>query len=248
MSEFLLGESGGYNVDWDHLLKSLFALDRSEMRDVALLRIFARSGLSDLFMGIARPYLDKSLTSVDCYFNMSASLSALKLGLWEVAKHFWYSFNISCRPEAVLKPEDEVHLLKLWGDASLRNGLRIRSGVAFNEVKDIPSCASDCYFAALHADPSDKEIYRKLDSIFNGVKGGEPSRLGFLSHLSLHYPDDWRISAEVAVTSLKVFRMQEGLREMENANDLAAKAGQSRFFKRKIELEIPQFYKLVNWS
>ncbi|WP_421903095.1 glycosyltransferase family protein [Maridesulfovibrio sp.] len=248
MSEFLLGESGGYNVDWDHLLKSLLAFDRSELRDVALLRTFARSRLSDLFMGVARPYLDKSLSSADCYFNMSASLSAMKLGLWEVAKHFWYSFNASSRPEAVVKPEDEVHLLKLWGDASLRNGLRIRSGVAFNEVKDIPSCASDCYFAALYRDSSDKEIYRRLDSIFNGVKGGEPSRLGFLSHLSLHYPEDWRISAEVAVTSLKVFRMQEGLKELENANALAAKTGQTRFFKRKVELEIPLFYKLVNWS
>ncbi len=248
MSEFLLSESGGYKVDWDHLLKRFLGLGRSEMRDVALLRIFARSGMSDLFMGIARPYLDKSLSSVDCYFNMSASLGALKLGLWEVAKHFWYSVHASSRPDTVVRPENEVHILKLWGDVSFKKGLRIRSGVAFNEVKDIPSCASDCFFAALHKDPSDKEIYRRLDSIFNGVKGGEPTRLGFLSHLSLHYPEDWRISAEVAVTSLKVFRLQEGLRELENAKELAYMAGQTRFFKRKIELEIPQFYKLVNWS
>ncbi len=135
-------------------------------------------------MGIVRPYLDKSLSSVDCYFNMSASLCALKLGMWEVAKHFWYSFNSIAQPELIIKPEEEVHLLKLWGDVSAKNGLRIRSGVAFNEEKDIPSCASDCYFAALHRDSSDKEIYRKLDSIFNGVKGGERADSDF-SHTSL---------------------------------------------------------------
>ncbi|ACS81089.1 glycosyltransferase [Maridesulfovibrio salexigens] len=248
ISEFLLGESGSYSVDWDDLLKRLLGLGRSEIRDVALLRIFAGLGQSDLFMGIVRPYLDKSLSSDDCYFNMSASLGALRLGMWEVAKHFWYSFNSCSRPEEMVKPETEVHLLKLWGDVSAKKGLRIRSGVAFKEDKDIPSCASDCYFAALYRDSSDKEIYRKLNSIFNGVKGGEPGRLGFLSHLSLHYPDDWRISAEVAVTNLKVFRFQEGLKELETAHDLAARAGQTRFFERKIELEIPQFNKLVNWS
>ncbi len=37
ISEFLLGESGSYNVDWNVLLKRLLGFGRSEMRDVALL-------------------------------------------------------------------------------------------------------------------------------------------------------------------------------------------------------------------
>ncbi|WP_239060993.1 glycosyltransferase [Desulfovibrio sp. JC022] len=248
MSEFLLGEAGDNCVNWDLLLKRLLSLGYSELRNAALFRIFARSGLTDLFMKIVRPYLDKSLSSSDCYFNMSASLSALKLGQWEVAKHFWYAYAALGRSANIVKPEDDVHLLKLWGDAAFKSGLSIRSGVAFNEDEGIPSCASDCFFAALHRRPSDKELYMKLDSVFNGVKGGEPTRLGFLSHLSLHYPDDWRISAEVAVTSLKVFRFQEGLKELENARVLAEKSGQDRFFYRKMESEIPLFYKLVNRS
>ncbi|TIH15693.1 glycosyltransferase family 1 protein [Marinifilum sp. JC120] len=248
MSEFLLAEAGDKSVDLDLLLKRLFSLGRCELRDVALFRILARSGFTDLFMQIAHPYLDKSIGSSDCYFNMSASLSALKLGQWEVAKHFWYSYSVTGRSDKAAKPEDDVHLLKLWGDAAFKSGLNIRSGVTFNEDEGIPSCASDCFFAALYRKPSDKEIYRKLGSIFSGVKGGEPSRLGFLSHLSLHYTEDWRVSAEVAVTNLKVFRLHEGLRELENARVIAEKAGQERFLKRKIELEIPLFSRLVNRS
>ncbi len=52
----------------------------------------------------------------------------------------------------------------------------------------------------------------------------------------------------MAVTNLKVFRLQEGLKELETANEIAERGGQTRFFKRKIELEIPQLYKMVNWS
>ncbi len=246
VSEFLLGEGGGIAINWDGLLKQLLDLPQSEKRDAALLRIFAKSGLKDFFMKIVYPYLEKKSVSTDCYFNMSASLSALKLGLWEVAKHFWYSYKAQGRVEDVAKPVDDVNLLKLWGDALFKNGKAIRSGVAFDEIEGIPSCASDCFFAALHRLPSDKEIYRKLDVVFNGVKGGEPSRLGFLSHLSLHYPEDWRISAEVAVTSLRVFRLNEGLKELENARIIARRTGQERFFKRKIKSEIPVFSKLVN--
>lgn len=246
VSEFLLGEGGGSLVNWDSLLKRMLTLPQSEQRDAVLVRIFAKSGLKDFFMEIVHPYLEKKSVSTDCYFNMSASLSALKLGLWEVAKHFWYSYKAQGRLEDVAKPADDVHLLKLWGDALFKNGQAIRSGVAFDEIEGIPSCASDCFFAALHRKPADKGIYRKLDVVFNGVKGGEPSRLGFLSHLSLHNPDDWRISAEVAVTSLKVFRLHEGLKELENARIIAQRTGQERFFKRKIELEIPLFSKLVN--
>lgn len=246
VSEFLLGEGGGSTVNWDSILRQMVALPQSEKRDAVLLRIFAKSELKDFFMEIVHPYLEKKIVSTDCYFNMSASVSALKLGLWEVAKHFWYSYKAQGRVEEVAKPADDVHLLKLWGDALFKNGQSIRSGVAFDEIDGIPSCASDCFFAALYRRPSDKEIYRKLDIVFTGVKGGEPSRLGFLSHLSLHNPQDWRISAEVAVTNLKVFRLNEGLKELENARIIAQHRDQERFFKRKIELEIPLFSKMVN--
>lgn len=246
MSEFLLGEAGDNSVNWNSLLKRFLGLGRSELRDAALFRIFAKSGSSEFFMGIVHPYLEKNMTSSDCYFNLSASLSALKLGHWEVAKHFWYAHQDERKPEAAIKPENEVHLLTLWGDVAFKSGMGIRSGVAFNEIQGIPSCASDCYFAALYREPSDKEIYKRLNSIFNGVMGGEPSRLGFLSHLSLHYPDDWRISAEVGLTNLKVFRLREGLKELDNAAAIAERTGQLRFFKRKIELQIPLFNKLFN--
>jgi hypothetical protein len=246
LSEFLLGEGGDPHVNWDVLLKRLLSLVKSEERDAALLRIFARSEQKYLFMEMVRPYLENRLCSTDCYFNMTASLCALKLDMWEVAKHFWYAYRIDDSHESIAKPEDNVHLLLLWGDSALKCGIDIRPGVAFDEIKGIPSCASDCYFAALHLNPSDNDIYRRLDSLFRGVTGAEPNRLGFLSHLSLHFPDDWRVSAEVGITSLKVFRLQEGLTELANARESAVRAGKERFFKRKMEMEVPSYLNYLN--
>ncbi|NDV25785.1 glycosyltransferase [Desulfovibrio sp. JC010] len=244
--EFSLGETGDPGVDWESLLNRLLRLERSDQRDAALLRIFTRSELTDPFMAMIRPFLDKSMVSSDCYFNMTASLCAAKLKLWDVAKHFWYAYRSGDSPESIARPENEVHLLVLWGDALQKCGLGIRSGVAFDEIRGIPSCASDCYFAALYRDPSDKEIYRRLDGLFRGVMGAEPSRLGFLSHLSLHDPDDWRISAEVGINNLKVFRIHEGLTELDNARAAAVRSGQERFYKRKIKMELPLYFKLLN--
>ncbi|WP_415713650.1 glycosyltransferase [Maridesulfovibrio sp.] len=246
MCEFLLGEAGDAAVDWNRLLRRLLSLESCELRDATLFRIYTRSGKSELFMKAVRPYLEKNSAGSGCYFNMTASLCAAKLDQWEVAKHFWYTYSSKGKIFSAIRPENNVHLLKLWGEAMYKCGLSIRSGVAFNEIEGIPSCASDCYFAALYRNPSDKDIYNRLGLLFRAVQGGEPDRLGFLSHLSLHYPENWRISADVGILNLKVFRMEEGLTELDNARVLAERSGQERFFKRKMDIEVPLYNKLLN--
>ena len=246
MCELALGEAGE-SVDWENLQKRLLLLERSEIRDAALFRVFYRSGQPGAFMEFVRPYLKSNTPIENCYFSMTASLCAVKFGQWDIAKHFWYMYAAAHSVVAV-KPEDEAQLMVYWGDAQYKSGLAMRTGVAFNELKDIPSCASDCYFAALYLDPENIKIFKRLANLFRGVMGGEPSRLGFLSHLSLHHPDDWRLSAEVGLTNLKVFRFSEGLKELENAWNIARKNGQERFLRSKLEQELPAYTQLSNWS
>lgn len=133
-----------------------------------------------------------------------------------------------------------------WGDELFRCGYSTRSGVPFNERDGLPGCAADCYFAALYDQPGSLEIYRKLEAVFSDVKGAEPSRLGFLSHLSLHAPHDWRLSAELGITNLKAFRISEGLMELDHAHELARKSGHERFFVRKVKTEVIRYFELVS--
>ncbi|WP_320171018.1 glycosyltransferase [Maridesulfovibrio sp.] len=244
--EAALGEAGDPVTDWPGLIKRLLALPQDFRRDGVLLRIFAVSGLKDLFLDVARSYMVRQDLEFDCYFCMSASLAALKLGMWDIAKHFWYSWRTRNPGEKASVPADEVSLLLLWGDELCRTGNTVRSGVTFNEVKGIPSCAADCYFAALYLVPGSLAVFKKLDAVFSGVKGAEPTRLGFLSHLSLHAPDDWRTSADVGITSLKAFRLTEGMEELKHARLLAAAEGRERFFHRKIGTELPRYFELVS--
>ncbi|WP_432738230.1 glycosyltransferase family protein [Maridesulfovibrio sp. FT414] len=245
LSEAALGEAGDPVVNWDALVRSLLSLSPGMERDSALMRIFSISDMADLFLNIARPYMRGKGSFGDCYFNMSASLSAMKLDLWDVAKHFWYAWKSADPAGNTMIPDSPLSLLLLWGDELSKSGNSIRSGVAFNEKSGIPACAADCYFAALFLSPGNLDVFRKLDSVFCGVKGAEPSRLGFLSHISLHSPDDWRASSDVGIINLKVFRIYEGLKELENARALAVAAGRERFFKRKLETELPQYFRLV---
>lgn len=247
LCELALGEAGDSNVDWSRLQERFLLLERSLKRDAALFRVFYSTGQTESFMELVRPYLNSETPLTDCYFSATASLCAVKFGQWDVAKYFWYAYAGGSSLVAA-KPDDETQLLLHWGDAMNKAGFAMRVGVAFNEAEDIPSCASDCYFAALYRDSDNIQIYKRLANLFGGVMGGEPSRLGFLSHLSLHHPDDWRLSADVGVTNLKIFRLSEGLKELDNARSIAQNKMQERFLKRKLEQELPVYARLINWS
>ena len=208
----------------------------------SLLRILAFYGDVEAFMKLIKPYLSKQSTETDCYFSMSLSLAAAKLGLWDIARLFWYQHSSSRGQTDIVPPEEPVDLLVYWGDELRKCGLSYRAGVKFSEKDDIPSCAADCYFAALYLQPKRLNLYKKLNSIFAGVIGTEPTCLGFLSNLSLHNQDDWHISAELGIVNLKAFRLKEGVQELRNAHLLAESCGQLKFFKKFIAKENPLYY------
>ncbi len=229
-----LGETGQSSFLWADIIGGLRRGPGGLIKDTALLRIFAKGRMDKAFMDVVRIYLNSADGTDDVRFNMSASIGNSRIGNWDLAKHFWYRYQKCVRPNEFESPADQVHLLMLWGRELSRSGINMISGVVFNEDKDFPACAAHCYFAALRLDSKNIEIYKRLDSLFDGVMGAEYMRLGFLSHLSLHYPEDWRMSAELGLVNLKVFRLKEGVSELNNSKKIAIAGGYKRFWNRKI--------------
>lgn len=241
----VLAESGGSTVSWETIIDHLMIASPGVARDTALLRIFAKWGMVDGFLKIAQTYVGNAAGEDDALLNMIGSIGSSKIGNWDLAKYFWFRYIVKAQSTKPESPRDYVHLLMLWGRELSRIGLSMVPGVVFNEDTDIPTCASHCFFTALRLDPQNLEIYKRLDALFTGVVGVESTRLGFLSHLSLHYPEDWRISTELGIICLKVFRLAEGLAELNNSKKKAISSGRQRFWERKIESEVKEYFEIV---
>ncbi|OEU67151.1 MAG: hypothetical protein BA863_14430 [Desulfovibrio sp. S3730MH75] len=240
-----LGEVGQSSLLWEDIIGGLRRGPDGLIKDTALLRFFAKGRMDNDFMDVVRPYLNSSDGTDDVRFNMSGSIGSSRTGNWDLAKYFWYRYQKNVRPSEFETPVDDVHLLMLWGRELSRLGISMMSGVAFNEDNDFPACGAHCYLAALRLDPKNIEIYKRLDSVFAGVMGAEYMRLGFLSHLSLHHPDDWRMSAELGLVNLKIFRLDEGVSELKSSKDIAIAGGYKRFWDRKIG-ELGRLLEIVN--
>ncbi|WP_051677026.1 glycosyltransferase family protein [Maridesulfovibrio frigidus] len=229
-----LGETGQASLLWEDIIGGLRRGPDGIIKDTALLRIFVKGHMDKEFMDVVRSYLNSGDGADDVRFNMSASIGSSRVGNWDLAKHFWYRYQNSVRPNEFENPADEVNLLMLWGRELSRAGINIMPGVAFNEDNDFPACAAHCYFVALRLDSKNIEIYKRLDSLFAGVMGAEYMRLGFLSHLTLHHPEDWRMSADLGLVNLKIFRYDEGVAELKVSKEVAIKGGCERFWIKKI--------------
>ncbi|SMF15552.1 Glycosyl transferases group 1 [Desulfovibrio gilichinskyi] len=241
----VLAEAGDTTVTWRNVVELLMVSSPGVPRDTILFRILAKESMTSEFLKIAQTYVGNAVGVEDAGFNMAASIGSSKIGNWDLAKYFWFRYITRAQSNKVESPRDYAHLLMLWGRELSRIGITMSPGVAFNEDADMPTCASHCLFAALRLDPQNLEIYKRLDALFTGVAGTESLRLGFLSHLSMHYPDDWRVSADLGIVSLKVFRLDEGLAELSNSEKKAISACRQRFWVRKIESEVEVYLKIV---
>lgn len=210
-----------------------FSGDDSEV-DAALMRLYSLDGNCDKVLELAGPYLAGSAEARDVYPSMSFSISCSRCGFWDAAKFFWYNYCEKRRVGAGVKPDSEDALFILWAKELFKAGEVVRSGVLFKEDRDIPCSAVDCLSAALHISPGNLEIYRLMALYLDKVDGGQAMRLGFLSHLSLHFPDDWRVALDLALVSLESFRLEQGLAELDHAAVLAASAGEAKTFKRLV--------------
>ncbi|MGE4557773.1 MAG: hypothetical protein AB7D07_13255 [Desulfovibrionaceae bacterium] len=82
--------------------------------------------------------------------------------------------------------------------------------------------------------PKDLSIARRLDETLRRIPGSEYIRTGVLSHLSLHPPEDWRLSQDLALAELRMHRVTEGLRELERDRLLSEKKEQTGPFEKRL--------------
>jgi hypothetical protein len=241
MSLFHLREAGMHGIEPGPLAALLAGLDAAPAR-AALLRLLAMEGrreqavarMLELLEGGSFPELE---------VDQAASAAALKLGLFDLAKQFWYR-----RREARARtgeerpfeqPRDPAHLFTLWAAELARSGRTMRPGMPFDETRHVPASAVESLFAAKLLAGADLDLERRLAVLLAQVPGQEHMRMGLLSHLSLHHPADWRVSLELALVNLRAFRPDQGLTDLAAAREAARRAGAEERFLRNLAARDP---------
>ncbi|MEW5773901.1 MAG: glycosyltransferase [Thermodesulfobacteriota bacterium] len=236
MTLFHLHEAGMFRADPETLASALAGLDAAPAR-AALLRLLAMEGRREAAVSRMLELLERG-TRPDAEVDQAASAAALKLGLFDLAKRFWYRrWEARTRDGAKTRfdqPSDPAHLHKLWAAELSRLGRTMRPGMPFDEARHIPASAVECLFSAKVISGTDLDLERRLAALLGQVPGQEHMRMGLLSHLSLHHPADWRISLELALVNLRAFRPGEGLAELAAARESARRAGQEDRFRRAL--------------
>ena len=86
----------------------------------------------------------------------------------------------------------------------------------------------------LQIDAQHLPALRLLDTMLRPLMGYEQNRVGFLSMLTLHEPDDWRLALEIALANLKSYRLDSGMEELHLARAMAQKQRQERMFEKAL--------------
>ena len=166
--------------------------------------------------------------------NLAGSMAALRLDRFDGAKAFWYRHCRTSGGRECAPPRDAVELLTLWAKDLQRRGLVMRQGFPFDPQIHLPASAWECLLLLLEREPEHLPTLRRLDALLRPLAGAEQSRVGFLSILTLHEREDWRLALEIGLADLNSFRLESGLEELGLARDLARRAGQESLFDRAL--------------
>jgi hypothetical protein len=241
MTLFHLHETGMLPAEPNPLALNLARIDAAPAQ-AALLRLLAMEDRREALVGRMLEILEGGLWP-DAEVDQAASAAALRLGLFDLAKRFWYrrweTLGHEGTPLRFEQPKNPVHLLKLWAGELSRMGRVMRPGLPFDESRHVPATAVECLFAAKVSAGTDLDLERRLAALLSQVPGQEHMRMGLLSHLSLHHPDDWRTSLDLALVNLRAFRTDEGLAELAGARKAAHKTDQEDRFLRALAARDP---------
>jgi len=120
-------------------------------------------------------------------------------------------------------PPSSAYLL--WAELWQRSGMVCRPGFVFRPQHHIPGSALEALIVAHEQAPEDREPPQRIDELLNSWQGFEEIRLGALSFLSLRDPGNWQLSAELAWTNFRAFRLREGAEELALAWESAQRQG-----------------------
>jgi len=221
------------SVDEQTLLDLLSHAKQDEDVIATTLRVQAMAGITDMLEDnvkrlLARPAGDALA------LNLTASMASLRLGNFSWAKAFRYR-HLEAEGKTEIPPNDEKELLTQWARDLHRLGATMRAGLSFDLKRHLPVTAAECLLLILGDEPQDLPSLRLLDAMMRPIPGREQSRVGFLSILTLHERNDWRLALEIAMVNLKSYRLQSGVEELHLALELARAQGQEAAFVRVLK-------------
>ena len=216
----------------------LLALQDAPEAAVGLMRLHYfiddGAGLASLLEGI----LAGKRFAGDHDVEASASLAALALGKWDMARLFWHRHR-RATGQAPGLVEDPAGLARSWAATWARTGREIRLGMVYDSSRHAPQSAFEALMLAHTHAPKDLGLVRAVDSLLGGYSGVEETRLALLSELSLHDRHNWRLGLRLGLVNLRAFRFREGLEELQVAREYAAASGAEARFLAALEREDP---------
>ena len=151
-------------------------------------------------------------------YNLAAASAALRLKAFDTAKHYLRRQQPDSSSPPPRKPAE---LLLAFAKIALRHNRPANPGLPFDPARLFPACATDCLVWAHELSPSRLDIPKLLGQVLESVPGSEHLKLATLSHLTLHYRGDWRLTLRLAISNLKAYRRTQGLEELHTAHTQA---------------------------
>ncbi|GAB7022188.1 glycosyltransferase family protein [Salidesulfovibrio brasiliensis] len=236
-------ECGPAMLDNHALLRRLGKLGDDPDVMAAQLRLQALAGDTSGLAASAASLLAANRHPSHLDINLCASIGALRSGTtghpFELARAFLLRQFASEGRSLRSTPDSPTALLREWARELLRHGRVIRHGFPFAKDRHLPGAATDCLVLALDHSPDDLESLKLMETATRGQRGLEHARMGYLSALTLHLRQDWRLGLETALANLRCYRYRQGIEELLAAQEAAAKADADKAFARALRANDP---------
>jgi len=227
-------EAGQITMPTKDVLSRLAVLSPDDTVAAATLRVQAIARMTPLVEDNLATLLGGELYADSLELNLVGSMTALRVGNWDGAKAFWYRHLQSTDAKNPGVPDTPIQLLTLWAKELKKRDRIMRAGFSFDPAVHIPVTATECLVTILADEPEHLPTLRLLDTVLRPVIGLEQTRVGFLSILTLHERNDWRLAFEIALANLKSYRFESGLEEMHLAREIARAQAQEQSFARAL--------------
>ena len=166
-------------------------------------------------------------------------LACWRMGDPEGARRTYAAYVGATGRTQAARLHDAFDYLLFFAAALEVQGYASAPGMVFNPDRHLPENAAECLLMAKQLRPESLEVDRRLAGVLRRHAGAQAERVGLLSNLSLHRPNDWSLGLELAQANLHAYRREPGLEEAMDAAMAAAGQGQLARFSRRLTLADP---------
>lgn len=234
LTAFAMWESGQLAESAQTVLSRLASVRQGPESAEAVLRAQAAAGLLGRLRDTVSSVLAGQFHADSAEVNLAGSMAALRLDDFDTAKVFRFRHLQAKGRQDRQPPRSPAELLTVWAKDLKARDRVLRPGFPFDAATHLPTTASECLMVILKEQPEHLPTLRLLDTMLRPVAGLEQARVGFLSILTLHERDDWRLALEIGLADLKSYRLDSGLEELHLARHIARTKDEERAFVRAL--------------